>query len=60
MISLDEVLKIHSILIEKFGGSTGVRDKDLLNSSHINTSLISLTNVYLLYQEIGCTCTATT
>jgi len=33
MISLDEVLKIHSILIEKFGGSTGVRDKDLLNSS---------------------------
>jgi len=33
MISLDEVLKIHSILIEKFGGSSGVRDKDLLNSS---------------------------
>ena len=33
MISLNEVLKIHSILIEKFGGSSGVRDKDLLNSS---------------------------
>ncbi len=33
MISLDEVLKIHGLLIEKFGGSSGVRDKELLDSS---------------------------
>lgn len=33
MISIDEVLRIHNILIEKFGGSPGVRDKELLESS---------------------------
>ena len=33
MISVEEVLKIHNILIEKFGGSPGVRDKELLESS---------------------------
>lgn len=33
MISIKEVLYIHDILIEKFGGSPGVRDKDLLESS---------------------------
>lgn len=33
MISTEEVLKIHDLLIEKFGGSPGVRDKELLESS---------------------------
>lgn len=33
MISTDEVLKIHNILIEKFGGAYGVRDNNLLGSS---------------------------
>lgn len=33
MISESEVLEIHSILIERFGGSNGIRDKKLLNSA---------------------------
>lgn len=33
MISLREALNIHSVLIENFGGSLGVRDIDLLESS---------------------------
>lgn len=33
MISINEVLKIHNILIENFGGVQGVRDKKLLESS---------------------------
>jgi death-on-curing protein len=33
MISIEEVLKIHEILIEKFGGTPGVRDKELLESA---------------------------
>lgn len=33
MISEQEVLKIHSILIERFGGTTGVRDMELLDSA---------------------------
>jgi len=33
MISEKEVLEIHSILIERFGGSSGIRDKELLNSA---------------------------
>lgn len=33
MISIEEVLKIHDVLIEKFGGTPGVRDKGLLESS---------------------------
>lgn len=33
MISEKEAIEIHSILIERFGGSTGVRDKELLNSA---------------------------
>lgn len=33
MISLTEVEKIHSILIERHGGSHGVRDKALLESA---------------------------
>ena len=33
MISEKEALKIHAILIEKFGGSVGVRDKELLDST---------------------------
>ncbi len=33
MISVDQALEIHRILIEKFGGKTGVRDFDLLESS---------------------------
>ncbi len=33
MISEKEVLEIHSILIERFGGSNGARDLELLNSA---------------------------
>ncbi|WP_421875976.1 type II toxin-antitoxin system death-on-curing family toxin [Marinoscillum sp.] len=33
MISKKEVLAIHSILIEQFGGSNGVRDQGLLESA---------------------------
>ncbi len=33
MISEKEVLKIHSILIERFGGSDGIRDQELLDSA---------------------------
>lgn len=33
MISEKEALEIHAILIERFGGSNGVRDKELLNSA---------------------------
>ncbi len=33
MIDINEVEKIHDILIEKFGGAKGVRDKGLLESS---------------------------
>ncbi|WP_439489664.1 type II toxin-antitoxin system death-on-curing family toxin [Algoriphagus sp.] len=33
MISEKEVLEIHAILIENFGGADGVRDKGLLNSA---------------------------
>ena len=33
MIDLSEVEKIHDILIEKFGGAKGIRDKDLLESA---------------------------
>jgi death on curing protein len=33
MISTEDVLKIHRILIDQFGGSHGVRDKGSLNSA---------------------------
>lgn len=33
MISIEEVLQIHEILIERFGGSDGVRDIRLLDAS---------------------------
>ena len=33
MISEKEVLEIHTILIERFGGLKGVRDKELLDSA---------------------------
>ncbi len=33
MISEREVLEIHDILIERFGGSKGVRDRELLDSA---------------------------
>jgi len=32
-LSLDEVLEIHSVLIQRFGGSAGVRDLGLLESA---------------------------
>ncbi len=32
-IEMDDVLKIHQILIEQFGGSHGIRDKGLLESA---------------------------
>lgn len=33
MISIEEVISIHDLLIDKFKGSRGVRDKGLLESS---------------------------
>jgi death-on-curing protein len=33
VIKVEQVLEIHSILIEKFGGSSGVRDLSLLESA---------------------------
>lgn len=33
MISLDDAIRIHEILIEKFGGANGIRDKKLLESA---------------------------
>ena len=33
MISVDDAVRIHSVLIEKFGGSYGLRDKGLLESA---------------------------
>lgn len=33
MIKLDDAIKIHSILIERFGGSKGIRDKNSLESA---------------------------
>jgi len=32
-LSLDEVIEIHSVLIERFGGSAGIRDLGLLESA---------------------------
>ena len=33
MISVDEVINIHSLLIESFGGSKGIRDQNALYSA---------------------------
>lgn len=33
MIKLNEVIAIHEILIERFGGSKGIRDKGILESA---------------------------
>jgi death-on-curing protein len=33
MINLEEVLSIHAILIERFGGTTGVRDQGALEAA---------------------------
>jgi death-on-curing protein len=33
MIKIEEVEKIHDILIEKFGGSKGIRDRGILESA---------------------------
>lgn len=33
MISETEALEIHAILIERFGGANGIRDKELLDSA---------------------------
>lgn len=33
MISEQEALEIHTILIERFGGANGIRDKELLDSA---------------------------
>ncbi len=33
MISLDDALKIHQILIDKFGGTYGIRDRNALEAS---------------------------
>ena len=39
MISINEVIEIHSVLIEKFGGSMGIRDLKLLESAILRPSL---------------------
>src|SRR5580692_3653839 len=33
MIELDEVITFHTALIEKYGGASGIRDKNLLSSA---------------------------
>ncbi len=33
MISIDEVINIHNLLIESFGGSRGIRDKNALQAA---------------------------
>ncbi|MFZ5942178.1 MAG: type II toxin-antitoxin system death-on-curing family toxin [Bacteroidota bacterium] len=33
MISTDQAIRIHSILIEKFGGLNGLRDRNLLDAA---------------------------
>ena len=33
MISIDEAIRIQSVLIDKFGGTVGLRDKNLLESA---------------------------
>jgi death-on-curing protein len=33
MITESQALEIHAVLIERFGGSSGLRDKELLNSA---------------------------
>jgi death-on-curing protein len=33
MIQIEEVLALHEILIERFGGSSGIRDRQLLESA---------------------------
>jgi len=33
MISYKEVVDIHQLLIDEFGGTNGIRDKELLNSA---------------------------
>ncbi len=33
MISIENAIKIHSLLIEKFGGTSGIRDNNLLESA---------------------------
>ena len=33
MISIDDALEIHSVLIEKFGGTKGLRERNLLESA---------------------------
>lgn len=43
MISLETVIQIHVILLEKYGGSTGIRDKELLESA-INRPFQSFDN----------------
>jgi hypothetical protein len=32
VVAIEQALEIHSILIEQFGGSNGLRDSDLLES----------------------------
>lgn len=33
MISIEKAIEIHAIVVEKFGGANGLRDKNLLNSA---------------------------
>ena len=33
MITIEQAIEIHRVLVEKFGGSTGIQNKDLLESA---------------------------
>lgn len=37
MIAISEVEKIHDILIQRFSGATGIRDKSVLASAIVGT-----------------------
>ena len=46
MTDLNDVLKIHNVLIEKFGGSKGIRDKKSLDSA-VNRPYATFDKKYL-------------
>ena len=50
MISLDDALKIHQILIDKFGGTNGVRDKMLLKHQLTDRLLLLTYKICILVQ----------
>jgi hypothetical protein len=42
MIDLKEVLSIHAILIERFGGTTGVRDQGAIHETQTQSVIRNL------------------